>query len=621
MKYKDDELRENLRRRLAVLSSVTLAFFTLLFFRLWFLQVMAVEKYEKLAEENRVREVSIDALRGKIMDRQGTVLADNRSSLSLMVLPGIEKRPDVVKRLAKVFSVDERELKKTVLRSKEGPYKPRVVLTDISIEKVAFVREHAEDFPYVGIDFLPVRYCPLNEHGAHLIGYVGEISEEEASYEEFAQCELGDVIGKTGVEREFDQFLRGEKGRKEIEVDAVSRVTRTLELNKPVPGHHIQLTLDIKLQKVAEETLKDAIFLARHKGSRKANAGAALVLDPRNGEILAMASYPSFDPNKFAQGISEANWKYLTSKKSNFPLLNRALMAAYPPGSTFKPFTMVAGLQGGAINFSSTFKCEGRWEGMGESWPKYCWKRSGHGLIGLRRGMAESCDVVFYEIGYRLYKQGRQVLQGWSRKFGFGEKTEISLPSESPGRVPDPQWKEEHYSDPQMKVWLPGDDVNLAIGQGDLLVTPLQLARAYAALVNGGKVYRPQLVREVRRYDGTLARRVEPELQWSIPIASSRLSIIKSYLGSVVEEGTAKKAFSDFHVRVGGKTGTAEVQGKEDFAWFVGFAPLDNPRYVVVVLVEEGGHGGEIAAPAVRRILAYLFKQSMVMPNIVERSR
>jgi penicillin-binding protein 2 len=621
LKYKDDELKENLRRRLAIFSSITLALFTLLFFRLWFLQVMAVEKYEKLAEENRVREVSIDALRGQILDRQGTVLADNHPSLTLAVLPGIEKRPDVIKRIAKVFSVDESELKKKVLRAKEGPYKPRVVLTDISMEKAAYVKEHAEDFPYVGVEFLPVRYYPLAECGAHLIGYVGEISEEEAAQEEFAQCELGDVIGKTGVEREFDQLLRGGKGRREIEVDAMGRVTRTLEVNSPVPGHHVKLTVDIKLQKVVEDTLKDAISLARRKGARSASAGAALVLDPRSGEILAMASYPTYDPNAFAQGISEADWKYLTSKKSNFPLLNRVLMAAYPPGSTFKPFTMIAGLQGGVINFSSTFKCEGRWEGMGESWPKYCWKRSGHGLIDLRRGMAESCDIVFYEIGYKLYKQGQDVLQEWSRKFGFGKKTEISFPSESPGRVPDRQWKKEHYSDPQMKVWLPGDDVNLAIGQGDLLVTPLQLGRAFAALINGGKVYRPHLVKEIRRYDGSLARRIEPELQWRVPIAASRLSMVKSYLGSVVEEGTAKKAFDGFQVKVGGKTGTAEVQGKEDFAWFVGFAPLDNPRYVVVVLIEEGGHGGEIAAPAVRRILAYLFKQPMVMPNIVERSR
>jgi penicillin-binding protein 2 len=611
---------EALKKRVLIYFSLIAVFALVLFFRLWYLQVMASPEFVKLAEKNRVKVIPLEPLRGKIYDRKGKDLAINQPSLAVAILPQAKKKKGLVEKIADFLQIPPEEIKEKLEKSR-GPFKYVVVKEDISLEEASFIAEHKEEFPFTEVVLSPQRSYPSLTLGAHILGYVGEVSEKELELPLFKQCEPGDIVGKAGVERSFDPLLRGEKGEKKVEVDAIGKVRRVLSIDQPTPGYNLYLTLDKDLQSITEETLVEAIKLANKKGAEKARAGAIVVMNPQNGEILALASYPTYDPNALSQGLKEKEWKKITSKKSNYPLLNRVVMSAYPPGSTFKPFTLVAGIESGVIGWWSTFYCRGRWTGMGESWPKYCWRRSGHGTVNLRRAISESCDVAFYEIGYKLYKTKTEVFQKWARKFGFGEKTDIDLPSESAGRVPDKKWKKSYFKRREMQVWLPGDTVNMAIGQGDLIVTPLQLAVAYSALLNGGKVLKPQVVKEVKKYSGEVVFKSKPEVKRKIPLDEGMSSRLKYYLGSVVEEGTARKAFAGFHVKAGGKTGTAEVYGKEDFAWFVGFAPLDDPQYLVVVLIEEGGHGGEIAAPAARRILAYLFGEELVMPDISERSR
>ncbi len=617
MSLTDNPLKRKVYYHLAILV-VALG---VIFLRLWFLQVMAHAQYKKLAEENRLRELSIDVTRGEIFDRNGKPVAVNQPSLGIYVLPEIAKRPDVIARLSRFLNVSPKEIKKKLKVAREGPLKPRLIYKNASFEQVSYLKENSADFPYVVVEIYPRRFYPAGSVGASVVGYLSEISEKELKADFFRGCETGDMVGKMGLEREFDQFLRGEKGGKIVEVDAWGKQRRVVSSHSGKPGDSLTLTIDFELQKICEDTLSQAIKMAQKKGSRKAKAGAVVVVNPANGEILALASLPTFDPNLFQGKMSAKYWKKINSRASGFPLFNRAYMGAYPPGSLFKPFTMLAGLKSRTVSFYSTVDCQGRWEGMGKDWPKYCWKRSGHGLVGASRALIESCDSFFYEIGYRLYKKRKEEIQTVARWFGFGQKTAIPLPSESRGRVPDKAWKKSYYKSPSEQVWLPGDSVNLAIGQGDMLTTPLQIALAYSALVNGGKLYQPRLVKEIKRYDGMLVRKFSPSLVREIPVRKSWLGTIKNYLERVVSEGTAKGAFKGFPVRVAGKTGTAQVYGKEDFAWFVAFAPASKPKYVVVVLVEEGGHGGEIAAPAARRILSYLFDLPLILPQTRDVSR
>lgn len=617
MARKEDNLKRKIYYHLAVLFIA----FSVIFLRLWFLQVMAHSQYKKLAEENRLREVTLDVLRGEILDRKGKPLAVNQPSIGVYLMPEARREPQVLKRLSEFLKIPLSEIKKKLLIAKEGPLKPVLIYKDASLKEVSYLKENASDFPYVIVDVYPRRVYPAGKVGAPFVGYIGEISEEELDKRFFRGCEPGDMVGKMGAERELDSFLRGEKGKKIVEVDARGRQRRVISSYAGKPGDNIQLTIDIELQKICEETLEQAIRMAKRKGSKKAKAGAAVVINPNNGEVLALASLPTFDPNWFQGKLSSKYWRNLTSEKSGYPLFNRAYMGAYPPGSLFKPFTLLAGLKSGVVSFYTTINCQGRWEGMGKDWPKYCWKRTGHGYVSASRAIIESCDSFFYEIGYKLYKKKSEEIQQMARQFGYGSKTGIPLPSESRGRVPDKAWKKEYYRRATDKIWLPGDSVNLAIGQGDMLATPLQVALSYAALVNGGKLYSPQIIKEIRRYDGVVVRKFTPSLVRKIPLRTSWLGIIKSYLRRVTTEGTAKGAFKNFPISVAGKTGTAQVYGKEDFAWFVALAPADNPKYVVVVLVEEGGHGGEIAAPAARRILSYLFDLPMVLPETRDVSR
>lgn len=613
--------RDDLSGRFAALGIIIFVVLGVLFSRLWFLQVLAGEQYAKLAEGNRIRELSLEAPRGAVLDRNGKFLVKNRPGLAVALPPKAIADKALIARLSPLLGVSPQEIVARVNEKRADPLKARIVKHDVGIRAVSYIKEHRGLFPGVEIDAEAIRDYPSGRLAAHILGYIGEISDQEIMRREFKEYVLGDIIGKTGVERKYEDVLQGLKGARLLEVDASGRPLRVLNQEDPVSGRSVMLTIETSIQAATERALDEALRSARQQGMSKAFAGAAVVMDVRNGEIVALASRPTFDPGTFLGGISKRNWKKLNNKKSYYPLNNRALLS-YAPGSTFKPVTAIAGLETGVTSPTEDFNCPGKWTGMGEDWPKYCWNRGGHGGIGFVSGMANSCDTVFYEIGLRLYRRRLEELQAWARRFGAGAKTRIDLPGEVQGRVPDIAWKKAfNVRTPQYAQWMPGDTVNMAIGQGDMLVTPIQLANMYAAVANGGTFYKPHVMRRILTPDGRVSEKYDPVAIRRLKASGADLSVVQEGLRQVVTEGTAQSVFADFGLEVSGKTGTAEVAGKDDYAWFVGYAPSSSPKYVAVVMVEQGGHGGSVAGPAVRSIMASLYGLPQETVEVVDESR
>ncbi len=417
-------------------------------------------------------------------------------------------------------------------------------------------------------------------------------------------------------------MLQGDRGRQLIEVDAAGRARRVILDSDPVAGRDVVLTIDSKVQEVTERALAQAMQDAHKDKFTKARAGAAVAIDVKTGEIIAMASLPTYDPELFLGGISQKNWQALTSKESEFPLTNRAIMAQYPAASTFKAMTGLAGLEAGFTSAGTTYDCQGKWVGMGEQWKKYCWDHSGHGAETFMEGIKDSCDTVFYEIGYRFYKDKGEKLQKFARRFGFGAQSGIDLPGEAKGRVPDAAWKaayNENY--PEYQQWLPGDTVNLAIGQGDLLVTPLQLLDSYAGIANGGKVMTPHVMKQVLDAQGAPVLTAQPAVAFDTKTSRRNLATMKTALVSVTEDGTGRGAFTGFPVTVAGKTGTAQVAGKDDMASSSVSLPPRSPAMPSSSSIEEGGHGGSVAGPAARQILAACLGQKIEHVTATDASR
>lgn len=598
---------EDFRGRMAAFVVVTAIVFSILLGRLWFMQVMMAESYEKLAENNRRRVIPIEAPRGYVYDRNNKVLVSNRPGLGISVLPTVvQMNKGVVDRLAKLTGMSVKEINDKLAEKSADPLKPRIIKRDVDKNLVAYFGEHQSDFPGVELTVETIREYPFGNLAAHVIGYLGEISEEELKEKKSDGYDMGDAVGKAGVEKSYEWALRGTKGSQQVEVNASGRPLRLLRNISPNPGHNITLTIDVELQKAAEKALSDAIAGAKAGKYKKADGAAAVVLDPRNGEVLALASYPNYDPRLFLGGISSKNWQALNEKSSGYPLNDRVIMSAYPPGSTFKIITGLGAYADGLTNSGRTITCTGVWKGFGDQWAQSCWLKSGHGTLDFVSAIAQSCDVTFYQFGSEFERGGQERLQYWARDaFGIGRPTGIDLPSEALGRVPDRKWKKEFNKGfPEYQTWYPGDTVNMAIGQGDVLMTPLQLAVAYSAVANGGTLYKPRVVKNVINADGKEVHRFDSEAKSKIPASAEAIAAVRTGLNEVITSGTAAGVFAGFPVTVAGKTGTAEVLGKDDFAWFVGYAPADDPKYLAVVVVEQGGHGGSAAAPAVRSILA-----------------
>ncbi len=616
--------------RVGVLLIVALALFGVLAFRLWFLQILSGDEFVAYAKDNRVREVVIEAPRGVIYDKNGQILVENRAGLSVGLLPmrmyDPEEEPAEFQReisdLAELLEVSEADLLKAYEKATKDPYVTYTVKEDVSENStVAYLKEHGLEFPGVEVETSSLRQYPYKSFATHLLGYVGEISESDLDQPVFAELDAGTHIGKDGVERTYDSFLRGTDGWKTVEVDAVGRPKKFLEDVAAKPGNNLVLTIDAELQEAAEEAIAEGLERAHQDGYPNAGAGAVVALDPRTGQVLALASYPDYDPTLWVGGMSSESYAELTAEDADNPLFDRAISGLYPAASTFKAFVAAAALDAGIVTANTILHCDGSFEAKGQKWK--CWKDEGHGDLNLIAAIAQSCDVYFYNLGYLLWQQTSAVLQEGVREFGFGRTTGIDLPGETNGtRVPDKLWKQETGKNAEAQAWKPGDEINLAIGQGDLLVTPMQMAVALSALANGGDVWVPHLGLKITDSSGNVIHQFESEKRAELSFSDDILSSIRRGMRLVTSDpsGTAYAVFKDFPKSVAGKTGTAEKKPDDDYALFMGYAPADGnsePEIVVVAIVEQGGHGSSVAAPVVRRVMeAYFHTEAGTIQNV-----
>ena len=552
--------------------------FSLLYLRLMHLQISDYEKYRLHAVENASKTVREPAPRGVIYDRNGKVLVENRPIFSVHVLPYVlnpkskEERERILNLLGSLLGEE--------IDYKISASEPLIVKDKIPLETAILIEERKRELDGVMIASRPVRLSKHGSTASHLLGFVGEIEAKELDRMRKEGYRLGDVIGKDGVEKIYDKLIRGKDGGKKVEVDVLGTPLRVLETLNPIPGADVKLTIDLNLQQAAEEAL----------GPRE---GAVVILDVNSGEILSMVSYPNFDLNIFNFPLTDEKWKAI--KRMKHPFVNRAL-ALYPPGSIFKVVTLAAALEEGKASAEEIMDCDGVYEIKNRL--AKCWLETGHGPIMVKEGLVWSCDPVFYELGRRL---GPDLISKYAYEFGLGEYSGIDLPQERRGNIPTEKWKKKYFKQP----WYVGDSINYAIGQGFVQVTPLQMALVYAGIASGN-IYKPFVVSEIKEKNGRVLYKVEKKVVKKIPVSSTSLQIIREALRDVVDRATGV-ALRDANVPAAGKTGTAENPGKPH-AWFVGYAPFDNPEIVICAFVAHGQHGDQVSAYVVRDILKWYKK-------------
>ena len=606
--------------RLAILVTTVLVLFGILLFRLWFLQILSGDEFIAQADNQRLRTVRIEAPRGVIYDRDGEPLVANRAGLSVGILPMDLRSPDtVIPRLASVLGIPAEDIRAKLDKAGQDKYRVIIIKEDVPENPVvSYLLEHSLEFPGVRVEKSYLREYARGAFATHILGSVGEASYEDLEKEQFQALKPGAVLGKDGVEASYDSWLRGVDGTRTVEVDAAGVPKRVIQEIQPLPGSNLVLTIDNDLQAVARAAVIDGIDRARKDGFVNSYAGVVVALDPRTGEVLAMTSYPDYDPSLWVGGMGAEDYAKLIDPRAHNPLFDRAIKGLYPAASTFKPFVAATALRSDLIDWTQVYADPGTFKRDQQVWRD--WLPSGHGTVNLVQALAESCDVYFYNLGSLFYDQTGSVLQEGLREFGFGKKTGIDLPGEYVGQVPDADWKKEHGKTEIDRIWKPGDDVNLSIGQGDLLVTPLQLAMAFGAIANGGDILVPRVARQITDSTGNVTKQFETEVRSHVIINPEDLDAIRRGLRMVTNDpsGTAYGAFRGFPISVVGKTGTAEKKPGDDYAWFMGYAPADDPEILVVALVEQGGHGSSIAAPAVRRVLEAYFNTESSGPTEVE---
>ena len=594
---------------------------TVLAVRLYFLQVMSGQIFAQEASENILRSVNVAAPRGNIYDRNGKILVRSIPVPALAVDPRVVAgNEEVIKILSGKLNISQQEIKDKINKSNIS-YLERVILKQgIDYETMIYFKENSSRFAGVEIINVFLREYEYGSLAAHILGYTGEIDEEKLKMNQYSVgYEGGDLIGISGIEEIYEQMLKGNKGKITYEVDPLGRPKSIIEEVPFTSGNDLYLTIDIDIQKEIEEILAESILELREKKLTnsdeyyKVPSGSVVLLSAQSGEVLAMASYPTYDPSVFTGGISSKDWAYLNDPDNVFPLNNRAVMG-YAPGSVFKIVTAYAGFAEEIINTSRHVSCSGIWYGLGQDFPKSCWAKSGHGSLNIFGAIKNSCDIFFYQVGYELLLKNNnldELLQKYCRIFGFGQLTGIDISAEDNGIIPDKEWKKEYFKGQTAKtIWFPGDTVNMAIGQGDILVTPLQMAQAYSILLNRGLKYTPHVTMEIKSPSGeTLVNFGDSEPE-NLNLDAAYIEVIEEGLVQVVNQGTAAGRFVGFplgEIPVAGKTGTAEVFGKQDSAWFVCYCPVDNPEYIVVVMLEQAGGGSSSAAPVARKILDYLY--------------
>jgi len=585
------EALEAARSRSRGLRWVAVALFALTIARLGWYQLARGGFYRELSEDNYVQGFVVRAPRGVILDRHGTVLADSRVSHSV-TLSRRRGRDDVdlAKKLALLLELEEIEVAGRLAEARTNFYGSVTLVEDATFAQVSRIEERRSELPGVKVDVTAARRYPEIRLANHALGYVGEVSEVELETKAPLGYRSGDMIGKAGMERRYEPQLRGEDGIEYWVYDASGRELRPFggHSREAKPGHDVILAIDAVAQRVADERLGEFA------------AGAIVALDPSNGDVLVFASHPGPDPNSLADGVSTSEWSELTSSPTH-PLLNRTIQAAYPPASAFKLVTAAVGLETGIVaERREHVTCKGAYKYGIRTFR--CWRAEGHGVVGLLDGIIESCDVFFYQLGARL---GVSTLMGWTERSGLGRVTGVDVAGEVPGNVPTPRWYDRRYG---RGKWSRGVVLNLAIGQGELLVTPIQAACLTAAIVNGGVAVTPHLLKQVQTRSGRVLGTPKRSTAYELPYSDETIDFLRRAMVGVVEapNGTGKLARIP-GIEVGGKTGTAQNPHGENHAWFIAFAPADDPEIAIAVIVENAGGGGAIAAPIARDVMkAYL---------------
>lgn len=601
---------EDLRGKYKFLVVFVCLAFLFLFIRLWFLQVIKGSELRRMSENNCIRLRENPADRGMIFDRKGRILAHNRPSFDVFIVPeDLKENPEVIARIGEILAMDLDEIKTKIREQKQRPpFKPVRIKTDISWKELAILESNRVHLPGLIVEVRPKRAYDYGELASHLIGYLGEIDENELRQPRENPYRMGAMIGKYGIECRWEEDLRGIDGGQQIEVDALGREIRPLGVVDPFPGKNLFLTIDLDLQQMAEEAFKD-------------KNGALIAMELKTGRILAMVSKPAFEPNIFARTISPEEWRSLLENPYH-PLQNKGIQGQYPAGSVFKIITAIAGLESGAITPETKFTCTGTFPYGNRNFR--CWKEGGHGTLSLHRAIVESCDIFFYQLGLKV---GVDLIARYADEFGLGKTTGISLPHEKPGVLPSSSWKKKRFGIP----WYSGETLSFSVGQGYLNVTPLQQLMLISGVANGGRFYLPQVVERVEDVYGRKVKEYPPVELRRANVSQRSLQIIQEALRGAVNDprGTGWScALKD--VQVAGKTGTAQVvrmpenfkkgdmdrmpQRLRDHAWFVAYAPFEDPLISIVVLVEHGGFGASAAAPIAKKVIEKYFQLNGLTP-------
>ncbi|MBU8850035.1 MAG: penicillin-binding protein 2 [Desulfobacterales bacterium] len=605
--------REWIKQRLIGASVCVLFVFAVLFFRLIYLQIIKGKEYRVLSEKNAVRLKSIKASRGLVFDRNKRLMVDNRPSFNLKIVR--EDAGDVkktVKKVAELTQVPFQELMDSIARAGKGAFYKSVTLkNDISREQLAIVEAHKFDLPGVHVDIEPTRHYVYIKTATHILGYIGQINSKELQSGKYPNVKSGDLIGRYGIEKSFEKYLQGKRGGRQIEVDANGRTIKILRTIEPVAGFDLNLTLDLDLQKTAQKLLEN-------------KNGAVVAIDPDNGDVLLMASSPSFDQNDFIGGISSKKWKILMSDPGK-PMINKVIQAEYPPASTYKIITSFAALEEQHIDVNTTSYCPGFFKYGNRAYR--CWNKRGHGELSVIDALAQSCDVFYYQAGI---KTGVDALAQYARGSGLGKKTGIMLENEKKGLIPTSAWKKKRYNE----SWQGGETLSVAIGQSYNLVTPLQMAVLIAAVGNGGTLYKPRIVKTIEDSHGKIVKKIEPEITGGLPASEETLNIVRNGLLKVVQgpRGTARRIRLK-NIEIAGKTGTAQVfsikKGEtiktedlkyslRDHAWFVCYAPAQNPVIAISVMIEHGEHGSSTAAPIAEALIEQYIQDPLTKEKLKE---
>lgn len=579
-----------MERRVLIATYIVVFIFIIFILKLWDMQIVKGKEYQRTSERNRLRIIDIPAPRGIIYDRNNKPFVKNIPSFDISVVrEDLPKDAETISKLSELIGLEPEDIRERLERASASSFEPVKLKLDVSLEEVAKVEARRVDFPGLQVDAVVSREYIYGQLASHVIGYLGRLTFEQSRDPDFRDVPEKAFIGQWGVEKIYDRILRGSAGKKIIEVDAMGQVVRVVGIQQPVKGKDLKLTIDMKLQAEAEHALGDRV-------------GAVVMLDVNSGEILVLASTPSFNPNLFARGISYNEWKRLVNNPQK-PFLNRAIQSQYPPGSTFKIVTAIAALEEGIITKDTRVQCDGSIY-FGRVFRD--WKEEGHGSVDLYKAIVESCDVYFYEIGKKIEID---TLARYASAFGLGKPTGVEFEGEKSGIVPSTEWKLRT----KKEQWYKGETLNTTIGQGYLTATPIQMARLMSALVNGGIFYKPHILK-----DSVPGKYID----YVLDINHDNVELIKEALIGVVsdKDGTGYMARSEI-VGIGGKTGTTQVIGGvysqeevpykyRDHAWFIAFAPEENPQVAVAVFVEHGGHGSTAAAPIAKRVIEVFFKKN-----------